>query len=156
MNTDRGDTVSIVTGADGRYSMDATPGQYRFGWGGQRDASGEPAILVQVGEGEQRLDFGPAPGLASLTVQLQSERGRALWVVAGDVASGPALPMALMKARYGQLLYQPQGQRITLQGLPPGHYTVVWSNFQPDDASGPIVRTVDLPTSADLVLASGP
>lgn len=156
VNTDRGDTLSIVTGADGSYSVDATPGQYRFGLGGLGDAAGEPAILVQVGEGGQRLDFGPAPGTASLTVQLQAERGRALWVVAGDVGSGPSLPLALMKARYGQLLYQPRGPRITLQGLPPGRYTVVWSNFQPDDSSGPLVRTVDVPTSAEVVLAPAP
>ena len=156
VNADRGESLSIVTGPDGRYSLDVTPGQYRFALGGARDFSSEPALMVQIGGTDRRLDFGPAPGTASLTVQIQAERGRALWVISGDVAnSGASLPMELTKANYGQILYQPKSNRITLQGFPPGHYTVVWAGFHSEEEGGPVVRTVDLPTSADMVLEAG-
>ncbi|HEY0094333.1 MAG TPA: carboxypeptidase regulatory-like domain-containing protein, partial [Archangium sp.] len=75
---DRGEPLSIVTGPDGRYSVDVSPGHYRFALGQMREFSGEPALLVQVGGGEQRLDIGPAPGTASLTVQLKPGQGKAL------------------------------------------------------------------------------
>ncbi|WNG46604.1 carboxypeptidase regulatory-like domain-containing protein [Archangium minus] len=153
VHADRGEPISIVTGPDGRYSTDVSPGHYRFALGAAREFSGEPALLVQVEGGEKRLDFGPAPGTASLTVQLKSERGKALWVIAGDMRAVGNPPKELIRASYGQLLYQPRGDRITLQGFPPGRYTLVWSNFHTDTEDGPVVRTVDLPTSGDVVLA---
>ncbi|QRK05634.1 carboxypeptidase regulatory-like domain-containing protein [Archangium violaceum] len=152
VHADRGEPISIVTGPDGRYSVDVAPGHYRFALGVAREFSGEPALLVQVEGGEKRLDIGPAPGTASLTVQLKSERGKALWVIAGDMGAVGNPPKELIRARYGQLLYQPRGERITLQGFPPGRYTLVWSNFHTDTEDGPVVRTVDLPTSGDVVL----
>jgi protocatechuate 3,4-dioxygenase beta subunit len=149
---DRGEPLSIVTGPDGRYSVDVSPGHYRFALGQMREFSGEPALLVQVGGGEQRLDLGPAPGTASLTVQLKPAQGRALWVLAGDLGGVGNPPKELMRARYGQLLYQPRGERVTLEGLPPGRYTLVWGHFHVDSEEGPVVRTVDVPSSADVVL----
>ncbi|WP_434379986.1 carboxypeptidase regulatory-like domain-containing protein [Melittangium boletus] len=152
VNADRSEPLSFVTGPDGRYGVDVAPGSYRFAMGG-RDFAGEPALLVQVGESEQHLDFGPAPGTSSLTVRFaQVERGKALWVIAGDVSGVKDPPRELMRARYGQLLYQPRGDRLTLQGFPPGRYTVIWSNFHADAEQGTLVRTVQLPTSADVVL----
>ncbi|HEX8825336.1 MAG TPA: carboxypeptidase-like regulatory domain-containing protein, partial [Archangium sp.] len=151
VNGDRGEPISIVTGPDGRYSVEVSPGHYRFALGQMREFSGEPALLVQVGGGEQRLDVGPAPGTASLTVQLKPAQGRALWVLAGDVpVSNPQ--RELMRASYGQLLYQPRGERVTLQGLPPGRYTLVWGHFHVDSEEGPVVRTVNVPSSGDVVL----
>jgi len=41
---------------------------------------------------------------------------------------------------------------VTLQGLPPGRYTLVWGHFHVDTEEGPVVRTVDVPASADVVL----
>jgi protocatechuate 3,4-dioxygenase beta subunit len=152
VNSDRGEPLSIVTGPDGRYSVDVSPGHYRFALGQMREFSGEPALLVQVAGGEQRLDLGPAPGTASLTVQLKPAQGRALWVLSGDLGGVGNLPKELMRTRYGQLLYQPRGERVTLQGLPPGRYTLVWGHFHVDTEEGPVVRTVDVPSSADVVL----
>ncbi|WP_257457293.1 carboxypeptidase regulatory-like domain-containing protein [Archangium lipolyticum] len=152
VNADRGEPISIVTGPDGRYSVDVPPGNYRFALGAAREFSGEPALVVRVSGGEQRLDFGPAPGSASLTVQLKPERGKALWVVAGDLGAVGNPPRELMRASYGQLLYQPTGDRVTLQGLPPGRYTVVWGHFHMESAEPPVVRPVQLPASGDLVL----
>jgi hypothetical protein len=149
---DRGEPLSIVTGPDGRYSVDVSPGHYRFALGQMREFSGEPALLVQVAGGEQRLDLGPAPGTASLTVQLKPAQGKALWVLSGDQGGVGNLPKELMRTRYGQLLYQPRGERVTLQGLPPGRYTLVWGHFHVDSEEGPVVRTVDVPSSADVVL----
>ena len=54
-------------------------------------------------------------------------------------------PTGLMRASYGQMIYQPRSERVTLQGLPPGHYTVVWANFHSETPDGPVVRTVDVP-----------
>ena len=152
VNADRGESLSFVTGPDGRYSVDVAPGNYRFSIGSGRDFAGEPALLVQVGEAERRMDFGPAPGTASLTVRLRSEQGKALWVIAGDVRSVGNPPRELLRASYGQLLYQPRGDSITLQGFPPGRYTLVWASFHSDSEEGPVIRTVDLPTSAEVVL----
>jgi hypothetical protein len=151
VHADRGEPVSIVTGPDGKYSVDVAPGHYRFALGSAREFSGEPALLVQVEGGEKRLDIGPSPGSAAVTVQLKPERGNALWVVAGDVpVTNP--PTALMRVGYGQLLYQPRGERVTLQGFPPGRYTLVWTNFHTEMDGGPVVRTVQLPASGDIIL----
>jgi protocatechuate 3,4-dioxygenase beta subunit len=152
INADRGEPISIVTGPDGRYSVDVAAGHYRFALGMAREFSGEPALLVQVGGGEMKLDFGPAPGTAAVTVRLKPERGHALWVIAGDVGAVSNPQKDLSRVGYGQLLYQPLGERVTLQGLPPGRYTLVWSNFHTDLTDGPVVRTVQLPTSEDVVL----
>jgi hypothetical protein len=152
VQVDRGEPVIVVTGPDGRYSVDLSPGNYRFMLGTDREFSGEPVLLVQVGGGEQRLDLGPVPGAGSLTILVKPERGRALWVVAGDgvVVSNP--PSELMRSRYGQMIYQPRSERVTLQGLPPGRYTVVWAHFHAETPGGPIVRTVDVPGSGEVSL----
>jgi hypothetical protein len=153
VHADRGEPVSIVTGQDGRYSVDLAPGNYRFALGVAREFSGEPALLVRVSGGEMRVDLGPAPGTSSLTVRLQPEMGKALWVVAGDVGSVNNPPRELMQTSYGQLLYQPRGERVTLQGLRPGRYTLVWAHFHVDSEGAPVVRTVDVPSSGEVVLA---
>ena len=152
VNADRGETIQLVTGPDGRYSTEVTPGQYRLGVGGVRDFSSAAMLLVRVGEGEQRLDLGPAPGTASLTLQLNPEpRSQALWVLAGDVSPSNA-PLEMMRTSYGQLLYQPQGARITLNGFPPGRYTVLWSNFHGEAGEGLVARSIQLTASGPLVL----
>ncbi|NOK12515.1 carboxypeptidase-like regulatory domain-containing protein, partial [Corallococcus exercitus] len=84
LNADRSETVSLITGADGRYSADLSPGSYRFVVG-PRGGMGEPAVVVQVAGADMTLDLGPVPGTGSVTVLLQPERGKALWVVPGEV-----------------------------------------------------------------------
>ncbi|HEX8702998.1 MAG TPA: carboxypeptidase regulatory-like domain-containing protein [Myxococcaceae bacterium] len=151
-NTERSEPVTIVTGSDGSYSVDLPQGSYRFLLGADREFSGEPALLVKVSGAEQRLDFGPAPGSGSLTVLLRPERGRALWVVAGDVPAASTPPLALMRADYGQLIYQPRTERVTLRGLPPGRYTLIWAHFHSETPGGPVVRTVTVPGQEELSL----
>ncbi|HSP77050.1 MAG TPA: carboxypeptidase regulatory-like domain-containing protein, partial [Myxococcaceae bacterium] len=152
VHADRGEPLSIVTGPDGRYSVEVAPGHYRFGLGMAREFSGEPALLVQIGGEQQKLDFGPAPGTGSLTVQLEPERGRALWLVAGEVGSVSNPPRELLRAGYGQFLYQPRSGKVTLQGLPPGRYTLVWAHFHLDTEEGPVVRRVDVPSAREVSL----
>jgi protocatechuate 3,4-dioxygenase beta subunit len=152
VNADRGEPLSIVTGPDGRYSVDVAPGHYRFALGVAREFSGEPALLVQVGGGEMRVDVGPAPGTASLTVRLNPRQGKALWVVAGDAGALGNPPRELMRTRYGQILYQPRGEQVTLHGLPPGRYTLVWAHYHVDSEDGLVVRTVDVPSSGEVAL----
>jgi hypothetical protein len=152
VHTERSEPVTIVTGSDGRYSIELPQGSYRFLLGHDREFSGEPALLVQVSGVEQRLDFGPGPGSGSLTVVLRPERGKALWVVAGDMSSVANPPAELMRATYGQMIYQPRTERVTLRGLPPGRYTLVWGNFHAETPGGPVVRAVNVPGSGELSL----
>jgi hypothetical protein len=151
-NAERGEPVTIVTGPDGSYSVDLPQGSYRFLLGSDREFSGEPALLVRVSGAEQRLDFGSAPGSGSITVLLRPERGRALWVVEGDVSSVGSPPSELMRTGYGQLIYQPRTERVTLRGLPPGRYTVVWANFHAETPGGAVLRAVNVPGSEELSL----
>lgn len=152
VHAERGEPVTIVTGSDGRYSVDLAPGSYRFLLGTDREFSGEPALLVQVSGAEQRLDVGPVPGSGSLTVLIRPERGRALWLVAGDVSSVGSPPTELMRSSYGQMIYQPRSERVTLHGLPPGRYTLVWAQFHTETPGGPVLRMVNVPGSEELSL----
>ncbi|HYH99937.1 carboxypeptidase-like regulatory domain-containing protein [Hyalangium sp.] len=145
VNTERGDAVVVVTGPDGQYSVDMAPGSYRFMLGADREFAGEPALLVRVEGTAMRLDFGAAPGSGSLTILIKPERGKALWVVAGDAAGLVGAPLELMRSRYAQMIYQPRSERVTMQGLPPGRYTVVWAHFHAESPEGPMVQTVEVP-----------
>jgi protocatechuate 3,4-dioxygenase beta subunit len=142
VHADRGDPVTVVTGADGSYSVDVAPGSYRFALGDGRSFAGQPLLVVQVRGPELRLDVGAVPGTGSLTVRVQPERGRALWLVAGEVPSANPESMELMRSRYAQLLYQPPGETVTLRGVPPGRYTLVWANFHTETPGGAVVRPV--------------
>lgn len=153
VNADRSEPLTIVTGPDGGYSVEVSPGNYRFALGANREFSGEPALVVQVGGSEMSLDLGPAPGTASLAVQVKPERGRALWVVAGELgAVGNPPAVALMRSRWAQLVYQPRSEQVRLSGLRPGRYTLVWGNFHVETPGGPEVRVVDVPSSSDVVM----
>jgi protocatechuate 3,4-dioxygenase beta subunit len=152
VNTERGEPVTVVTGPDGQYTVELSPGSYRFMLGADREFAGEPALLVRVDGPAMRLDIGAAPGTGSITVQIRPERGKALWVVAGDVPVMGSPPSELMRSRYAQMIYQPRAERVTLQGLPPGRYTVVWANFHAETPEGPLVRTVDVPGAQEVSL----
>ncbi|MCP3103486.1 carboxypeptidase regulatory-like domain-containing protein [Myxococcus sp. K15C18031901] len=153
VNGDRGEPLTLVTGPDGSYSVEAAPGSYRFVLGVGREFSGEPAIIAQVSGEQMRLDLGPAPGTASLTVQLKPERGMALWVVAGDVSSpGAPASQELLRSRWAYLVYQPRSEQVVVNGLPPGRYTVVWGAFHTGTPGGPEVRVVDVPSRGELSL----
>jgi hypothetical protein len=153
VNADRSEPLSIVTGQDGSYSVEVSPGSYRFALGVGREFAGEPALVVQIAGAQMHLDLGPAPGTSPLTVQLKPERGKALWVISGevpDMSNPPA--MQLMRSRYAQLLYQPRTEQVVLSGLPPGRYTLVWAHFHMESPGGPEVRVVDVPSRAEVVL----
>jgi protocatechuate 3,4-dioxygenase beta subunit len=152
VHTDRGDPITVVTGQDGSYSVNVAPGTYRFALGEGRSFAGEPLLVAQVGGAEMRLDIGGVPGTGALTVLVKPERGRALWVVAGEVPASPPVAAELMRSRYAQLIYQPQSERVTLLGLPPGRYTLVWAHFHADTPEGPVVRAVEVPTSGEVSL----
>jgi protocatechuate 3,4-dioxygenase beta subunit len=152
LNADRSESVSLITGADGRYSVDLSPGSYRF-MVGARGESGIPAVTVQVTGADMTLDLGPVPGSASLTVLVEPERGKALWVVPGDVRSVGNPPSELMRSPYAQLVYQPMSERVVVNGLKPGRYTLVWGYFHVEmPGAGPVVRTVEVPTQGEVSL----
>lgn len=153
VNADRSEPLTIVTGPDGAYSVEVSPGSYRFALGANREFSGEPTLVVQVAGADMHLDLGPSPGSAALTVQLKPERGKALWVVAGEVAGvGNPPAMELMRSRWAQLVYQPRSEQVVLNGLPPGRYTLVWGHFHVETPGGPEVRSVDVPSRGEVVL----
>ncbi|HET9450108.1 MAG TPA: carboxypeptidase regulatory-like domain-containing protein, partial [Aggregicoccus sp.] len=152
LDLERGAPVQVVTGPDGRYSVELAPGHYRFALEPGGEFSGMPLQLVHVRGAELRLDLGPAPGSASLEVRLQPQRGWALWLLPGQVAVTGNPPKELMQVALGQLVYQPRTEQLTLRGLAPGRYTLVWAPFHVPAPEGPRVRTVDVPSSGEVVL----
>jgi hypothetical protein len=153
LNADRSEPVSLITGADGRYSADLSPGNYRFAVGLGRDFTGQPAIVVQVEGTDMTLNLGPVPGTGSVTAVIKPERGKALWVVGGELPGVGNPPSELMRSRWAQLVYQPMSERVVLQGLPSGRYTLVWGNFHVETPGrGPVVRVVDVPSRGEVSL----
>ncbi len=155
VHTDRGETTSAVTNSDGSYSLDAMPGLYRFMLAmppGLATTTEPASLIAEVTGTEQRVDFGPVPGLSSLTVELTPQPGRALWLVRGDVSAVSNPPMELLRSKWAQLIYQPFQAQVTLGGLAPGRYTLVWASFHATMPAGAQVVPVDVPTSGIVKL----
>lgn len=155
VNMDRGETVSVVTAADGSYAMDVAPGIYRFMLALPPSVTASedpPALIAEVSGAETRLDFGPVPGLGRLEVLVSPQPGYALWLVRGDLPSVANPPMELLRSPWAQLVYQPFTQRVTLGGLTPGRYTLVWASFHATMPNGPRVVPVQVPSSGEVKL----
>ena len=155
VNVDRGETVSVVTNADGSYAMDVAPGVYRFMLSlpqSQTQSEDPPAVIAEVAGPEARIDFGPVPGLGTLSVRLVPKPGYALWLVRGDVRAVGNPPMELLRASWAQLVYQPQTDRVTLGALAPGRYTLVWASFHAAVAGGPLLVPVSVPSAGEVTL----
>ncbi len=108
------------------------------------------AVIARVQSDQTRLDFGPAPGTASLTVNVTPQRGYALWVVRGTLSGVGNPPLELLKSDYAQLIYQPMEEQVTFTGLTPGHYTLVWASFHAESSGGPTVVPVDVPSQPEV------
>jgi protocatechuate 3,4-dioxygenase beta subunit len=150
---DASDPVSVVTGADGSYSVEVSAATYRFaltapGMG----MMGSTAIIAKVQSDTTRLDFGPAPGTSSLTVRVTPQRGYALWIVRGALSGVGNPPLELLKSDYAQLVYQPMDERVTFNGLPAGHYTLIWASFHAESSGGPTVVPIDVPSQPEVSL----
>jgi hypothetical protein len=145
---DSADPVSVVTGADGSYRLELPAGVYRFGLSapGMRPSDAQ-AVISRVQAESTRLDFGPAPGTSSVTVRVNRQRGYALWIVRGTLPGVGNPPLELLKSDYAQLVYQPQDERVTLRGLLPGPYTLVWAAFHAESSAGPLVVPIDVPSA---------
>ena len=155
VNVDRGESVSVVTNADGTYSMDVAPGIYRFMLSlpsVQTQSEDPPAVIAEISGSEARLDFGPVPGLGTLTVRLAPKPGYALWLLRGDVRAVGNPPMELLRSTWAQLVYQPQGDRVTLGALAPGRYTLIWASFHAAVQGGPIIVPVSVPAGSEVTL----
>jgi hypothetical protein len=154
LQAERSEPVTVVTGADGTYSLELAPGPYRFSVGGQTATAVRPmelAVVVELRAQENRLDFGPAPGSGALPIRLQPGRGFALWLVRGEVRSVGNPPLELMRSSYAQMVFQPP-ERLTLTGLPPGRYTLVYANFYDVTERGPLILPVDVPAPSEINL----
>ncbi len=155
VNVDRGETVSVVTNADGSYAMDIAPGVYRFMLALPPSLAGAddpPALIAEISGGDTRLDFGPVPGLARLEVMIAPQPGYALWLVRGTVQNVANPPMELLRSPWAQLVYQPFTPRVTLGGLTPGRYTLIWASFHATMPSAPRIVPVDVPSSGEVKL----
>ncbi|MBI3183009.1 MAG: carboxypeptidase regulatory-like domain-containing protein [Myxococcales bacterium] len=157
VNLERSEPVSAVTSQEGRYSMEVAEGNYRFTLGagpaGQLPRHGEAtAVVAEVRGAEAVLNLGPAPGTASLAVRLRPMPGYALWAVRGELAQVGNPPIELFRAPFALLRYQPPAL-VTLQGLTPGRYSLVYSAFHTETPSGPLVLLVDVPAQGEIVLA---
>ncbi|MGV3621648.1 MAG: carboxypeptidase regulatory-like domain-containing protein, partial [Archangium sp.] len=111
-----------------------------------------PALIAEVSGNDTRLDFGPVPGLGRLDVLVAPEPGFALWLVRGDLPSVANPPMELLRSSWAQLVYQPFTQRVTLGGLAPGRYTLVWASFHATMPNGPRIVPVQIPSSGEVKL----
>lgn len=155
VNVDRGEQVSVVTNADGTYAMDVAPGFYRFMLGlppTYANAEDPPALIAEVTGADTRLDFGPVPGLGRLDVLVAPEPGYALWLVKGELRQVSNPPMELLRSPWAQLVYQPFTQRVSLGGLTPGRYTLIWASFHATMPNGPRVVPIDVPASGEVKL----
>lgn len=154
-NIDRGETLSIVTGADGSFSTEAPAGTYRFVLippAGPAQSVDPLALITQISEQNARVDLGPSPALARLAVHLRPQPGYALWLVRGDLPAVGDPPMELLHAAYAQLVYQPRVDTIVFGGLTPGRYTVVWGSFHMQTEDGVLRVPVDVPAQAEVSL----
>lgn len=155
VNVDRSEPVSVVTNADGTFSLEVSPGTYRLMLaipGYQRLAEDPPAVIAEVTGPSTQLDLGPAPALGKLTVRVAPQPGFALWLVRGELPVLGDPPMELLRARYAQLVYQPRTDTVTFGGLTPGRYTLVWASFHAQSAGGPVKVPVDVPAQAEVSL----
>lgn len=155
LHTDRSEPVSVVTNADGSYSMEVAPGLYRFSMSGPgvpRVAADPPTVIVEITGPQTHLDFGPAPGLGTVVARVKPDVGMALWLVRGDVRNVGNPPMELMRSSYAQMIFQPHTERVVLTGVPPGHYSLVWSSFHASSEAGPVVVPIDVPSPAEFNL----
>ncbi len=155
LHSDRSEPVSVVTGPDGTYQLDLPPGVYRFvvtAPGIARNSIDPLAVIAEISGETARLDFGPAPGTSSISVQVKPQRGFALWLVRGELSSVGNPPLELLHASYAQLVYQPIDERVVFLGLTPGRYTLVWASFHAESTGGPIVEKVDVPGRAEVTL----
>jgi protocatechuate 3,4-dioxygenase beta subunit len=153
IRAERNETLTAVTGSDGSYSVDAAPGLYTFQVArraGRADV--EQSRIVMVEGRDLRLDFGRAPGSASLTVRLTPRRGWALYVVPGELSAVGNPPTELLQASGVQLFYQPSGERLLVAGLAPGRYTLVWGSFYEATDSGPLLAPVVVPAAGEIEL----
>ncbi len=150
VHVDRGEPATAVTGQDGAYTLELAEGAYRFVLpGSQRPFGGEPIVFAQVSGGATRVDLGPAPGTSSVDVRITPAPGHALWIVRGQVSTVQTPPVELFKAGWAQMLYQPRSEVVTLSGVPPGRYTLVWARFH--GAGGePQFRSVDVPGTREV------
>lgn len=155
VNVDRGDSVSVVTNADGSYAMEVSPGIYRFMLSlsaGQVQSEDPPAVIADIQGSDAHLDFGPVPGLGVISVRLAPKPGYALWLVRGDVSAVANPPMELLRASWAQLVYQPRVERVQLGGLAPGRYTLIWSSFHAAVPGGPMIVPITVPGSTEVSL----
>jgi protocatechuate 3,4-dioxygenase beta subunit len=145
---DSAEPQSVVTAADGSYTLELPAGSYRFALSAPGMRPGDAlAVISHVQSDAARLDFGPAPGTSSVTVRVAPQRGYALWLVRGALPGVGNPPLELLRSEYAQLVYQPSDERVTFRGLMPGPYTLVWASFHAESSGGPLVVPIDVPSS---------
>ncbi len=153
LQVERMEPVSAVTNADGTYSLEAPPGLNRLTLMTPESMtrSVEPmTTIIDLRDPQTTLDFGPAPGTASLGVVLKPQPGYALWLVRGEVTSVGDPPMELLHSAWAQLVYFPRTERVVFGGLAPGRYTVVWADFHAGSSGGPLLIPVSVPSAGDV------
>ena len=155
VHVDRSETVSVVTNADGTYSLELPSGTYRFtvaNPGFEQISQDPPALITEVSGSQAHLDFGLVPGMGTITARVSPQPGYAVWLLRGAVGAVGNPPMELLRSSWAQLVYQPRTDRVTFGGLPPGHYTMVWASFHASMPNGPVIVPVDVPSSGEVSL----
>jgi len=152
INIDRSEPVTVVTNLDGSYVTDVPAGSYRFSLEADHSFTGAPVVMALIEGQNAQLNLGPAPGTGQVTVHVAPEPGYALWLVQGDVEGVDLSALDLIRVPYGQMVYQPRAEVVTLQGIPPGPYTVIWGSFHIDTPGGPQISHIVVPGTTDISL----
>lgn len=153
VHADRSEAVSVVTNADGTYSMEVPPGLYRFivaNPGYEHTSQDPPALITEISGTQARVDFGLVPGLATVTARISPQSGYALWLLRGVVRAVGNPPTELLRSSWAQVIYQPRTERVTFGGLSPGRYSLVWGSFHATMPVPPIIVPVDVPSAGEI------
>lgn len=156
ISADRSESSTVVTDATGHYALEMPPGSYSFlaAFPEVLRTGSEPGALIADVSGEAlRLDFGPAPGTASLAVRVPPRPGFALWLVRGALQAVGSPPLELLRAPWAQLRFQPTGDGAVFHGLTPGVYTVIYASFHGDE-SPPVRALVQIPLQSEIDLGA--
>lgn len=153
------DSEVVVTGSDGRFRYEASPGTIRLTSAPM--PGDETATVMQIArleEGGTQLALGRAPGTAQLTVKVPPRRGWIIAVVRGDFEPGAQMLSRVMEMPWAQLAglggrsFASTGGTAVFRGLTPGRYTVVFGRAYAYSQQDEIVRRIDVRGDQELTI----
>ena len=142
----------VVTGADGSFRYEASPGPIRVtvARSPDEDTSASVMQLVQLEEGGTTLALGRAPGTSRLTVTVPARNGWLVALVRGDFQPEAQLLTRLMDQQWAQVAglggrsLSASGGQVVFGSLTPGRYTVVFGRAYAHSQLEEVVRPIEI------------